>query len=56
MEDFEELQNHLAKIISLPVETDRWEGLDLVLLGVLWLIDLDKEDVHLVNVCYEYVE
>ena len=44
----------LAKIISLPVETDRWEGLDLVLLGVLGLVDLDKEDVHLVNTTKKY--
>ena len=55
-ENFEELQKHLAGIISLPVRTDRWEGLDLVLLGVLGLVDLDKEDVHLVNICNEYSE
>ena len=39
-----------------PEETNCWEGFDLVLLGILRLVNLDKEDVHLVQLLVDLLQ
>ena len=39
-----------------PEEANCWEGFDLVLLGILRLVNLDKEDVHLVQLLVDLLQ